>query len=166
MRRRHFLSLAPAFYALRKSGFAQLAEGPDPIPEPHFPSRLYLFVWRNWELANADRMAKVIQALPEAVLEIGRSMGLPPKRQLTEDQLARTYITAIRQNWHVLPQDQIVELLAWTRQRFEFTLKTISWSGSWERGSPAARNSSMRHHRPPRKCVRFTMRLISAMAGA
>ena len=34
------------------------APHPEPIPEPHFPDRLHLFVWRNWELANTDRMAR------------------------------------------------------------------------------------------------------------
>jgi Glycosyl hydrolase family 20, domain 2 len=123
MRRRDFLSLGPACCLLPPAGFAQLAEGADPIPEPHFPSRLHLFVWRNWELANADRMAEVIRTKPEVILEIGASMGLPAKRRLTDDQLARIYITAIRQNWHVLPQDQIIQLLGWNRQRFSFTLK-------------------------------------------
>lgn len=50
-------------------------------------------------------------------------MGLPKKRFLTEDQLARIYITVIRQNWHLLPEDQIIELLAWDRKKFDFTLK-------------------------------------------
>jgi hypothetical protein len=65
MRRRDFLSLGPACCLLPPAGFAQLAEGADPIPEPHFPSRLHLFVWRNWELANADRMAEVILPIGE-----------------------------------------------------------------------------------------------------
>jgi hypothetical protein len=50
-------------------------------------------------------------------------MGLPKKRNLTADQLARLYITVIRQNWHILPQEQIIELLGWDRARYEFTLK-------------------------------------------
>jgi hypothetical protein len=98
-------------------------EGQAPIPEPHFPSRLYQFVWRNWELANTDRMAAVLQTKPAAVLGLGASMGLPKKRQMSEDQLARLYITVIRQNWHVLPEEQILQLLGWDRQRYEFTLK-------------------------------------------
>lgn len=93
------------------------------MAEPHFPSRLHLFVWRNWELANADRMAKVIRTTPETILELGAAMGLPAKPRLSDDQLARIYITVIRQNWRVLPEEQIIELLGWTRQRFEFTLK-------------------------------------------
>src|ERR1019366_2232283 len=86
---------------------------PAPIPEPHFPDRLHLFIWRNWELANTDRVAKVLGTTPENVLELGASMGLPPKPHLSEDQLRRIYITVIRQNWHVLPDDQLMELLGW-----------------------------------------------------
>ena len=63
MRRREFLSLGPAGYLLAQPAFAQSGDGPEPIPEPQFPSRLYLFVWRNWELANSDRMAQVIRTL-------------------------------------------------------------------------------------------------------
>ena len=49
----------------------------EPIPEPHFPDRMHLFVWRNWELANADRMAKVLGTTPEKVLDVGASIKLP-----------------------------------------------------------------------------------------
>jgi hypothetical protein len=99
------------------------APTPEPVPELHFPDRLHTFVWRNWELANADRMAKVVGTTPEKVLAIGASMGLPTKPHLTEDQLRRIYITVIRQNWHVLPDDQLMELLGWDPQHYEYTLK-------------------------------------------
>ena len=99
------------------------APAPDPIPEPHFPDRLHLFVWRNWELANTDRMAGVLGTTPEKVLEIGASMGLPPKPHLTDDQLRRIHITVIRQNWHVLPDDQLIDLLGWDSQHYQYTLK-------------------------------------------
>ena len=29
----------------------------------------------------------------------------------------------IRQNWHVLPHEQLIQLLGWDRARYEFTLK-------------------------------------------
>jgi hypothetical protein len=94
-----------------------------PIPEPHFPNRLYQFVWRNWELANLDRMALVAETRPETLAALGESMGLPPKARLTAGQLRRIYVTAIRQNWHLLPLDQLTKLLGWTREKLEFTLK-------------------------------------------
>lgn len=134
MRRRDFLIQTPACaLALASSGPTRLAaqlvpieEGspePVPIPEPHFPDRLYLFIWRNWELANTDRLAEVLETTPEKVLEIGASMGLPKKRELTEDQLRRIYITVIRQNWHILPDEQLVQLLGWNSREYEYHLK-------------------------------------------
>ena len=50
-------------------------------------------------------------------------MGLPAKRQLSDDFLRRIYITVIRQNWHLLPEEQIIELLGWNAERFAYTLK-------------------------------------------
>jgi hypothetical protein len=100
-----------------------LKDGVAPIPEPHFPNRLFLFVWRNWELANTDRLAKVLNTSQKSVLKLGAMLGLPAKPRLTEDQLRRIYITVIRQNWHVLPHEQLIELLSWDRARYEFTLK-------------------------------------------
>ncbi len=117
MRRRDLLKAAPLL-AAAPSAFGQTA-----ISEPHFPSRLYQFVWRNWELANTARMAEVVKTSEAKVLALGAAMGLPVKRRLTEDQLRRIYITVIRQNWHLLPEDQIVQLLGWTREKFAFTLK-------------------------------------------
>ena len=115
LRRRDLLPLA-AF------PFASPAAVPA-LDEPHFPSRLHLFVWRNWELANLDRLAKLLGASPRKVEALGRSLGLPRKISLTADQLRRLYITVIRQNWHVLPNPQIIELLGWDEARFAFTLK-------------------------------------------
>lgn len=117
MNRRAFLLGGTAFCALSRGSAAS------PIAEPHFPSRLYQFVWRNWELANVTRMAQVIGAREAEILELGASMGLPPKRPLREDQLRRLYITVIRQNWHLLPEEQIIALLGWDREKFAFTLK-------------------------------------------
>lgn len=128
MQRRSFLrTVPPACFA----GMLPLpgAETGSPFPsvpalvEDHFPSRLHQFVWRNWELANLDRMAQVLQCRPARLDAIGRSMGLPPKPALSGDYLRRIYITVIRQNWHLLPESQIVELLGWDREKYDFTLK-------------------------------------------
>lgn len=118
MNRRHFLSFAAAL-----PGMGEELEESKPIPEPHFPSRLYCFVWRNWELANTERLARVLGTAEGNVLALGRSMGLPRKPRLTDDQLRRLYITVIRQNWHLLPEEQLMELLGWDRNKFEYTLK-------------------------------------------
>ena len=96
---------------------------PAPIAEPHFPDRLHLFIWRNWELANTERLAEVLGTTPSKVLEIGASMGLPKKIELTPEQLRRIYITVVRQNWHLLPDEQLMQLLGWNAQEYEYHLK-------------------------------------------
>src|SRR5690349_20937494 len=123
MRRREFFAALPVCVSLPQTMRALTASPPEPIPEPHFPSRLYLYIWRNWELANGKRIAQVIRTTEKTVLDLGYSMGLPRKRTLSAQHLARLFITVIRQNWHILPEEQIIELLGWDRERFEFALK-------------------------------------------
>lgn len=123
MKRRSFLAgLATAAAGLPLLDL-RAASSTAPIQEPHFPNRLYQFVWRNWELANLERMAQVVQTTPAKLGEIGRSVGLPEKPRLSSDQLRRIYITVIRQNWHLLPKEQMITLLGWTPDRFEFILR-------------------------------------------
>lgn len=116
MNRRGFLASAPAGLLLQQ-------QAPPPLAEPHFPSRLYQFVWRNWDLTNLDTLSRVVRATPAQLAGPAAQMGLPPKRHISADTLRRIYITQIRQNWHLLPEDQIIQLLGWDPARFHFTLK-------------------------------------------
>jgi hypothetical protein len=100
-----------------------VGSAPTPIGTPHFPSRLHAFVWRNWECCNLDRMAQTVEATPEQIAEIGSSMGLPKHQPISDDQLARSYITIIRRNWHLLPYDQLLTLLGWDADRLAYTLR-------------------------------------------
>lgn len=117
--RRDFLALAAA----ARASAADQPVSVSAIPEPHFPNRACQFVWRNWELANTPRMAAVLGTSVRNVLRLGAAMGLPPKRELSEDQLRRIYVTVIRQNWHLLPSQQLTQLLGWDSPRLAFTLK-------------------------------------------
>jgi len=103
MKRRTFLGGLAATAAGLTITDLRFAAERAPIEESHFPNRLYQFIWRNWELVNLDRMALVARTTPAKLGEIGRSLGLPEKPRLSPDQLQRIYITAIRQNWHLLP---------------------------------------------------------------
>jgi hypothetical protein len=145
MRRRDFLYV-PLFPWTPLVAW-QDAGAPEPVPEPHFPSRLHQFIWRNWELATTDRMAKVLRTMPHKVLELGLSMGLPEKRTLTPNQFRRLYITVIRQNWHLLPENQIIELLGWTQDKYRFTLKEDDFLDS-KLGLPKPRCSQLLYATP------------------
>ena len=95
---------------------------PPALPTPHFPDRLHTFVWRNWQLAEVDRLAEVVGTTPENITQLASSMGLPANVSTDPMLLKRAYITILRRNWHLLPYDQILQLLGITTNQLEFSL--------------------------------------------
>lgn len=104
---------------------AELPVGSAPVALElqHFPDRLHAFVWRNWPLAPVERLAKTVGAAPEAIIDIGHSMGLEGPPHISEEQWRRSYITIIRRNWHLLPYEQLLTLLDWTPEELAFCLR-------------------------------------------
>jgi hypothetical protein len=104
---------------------ADLPSGSAPaaLTFPHFPDRLHAYVWRNWQLVPADRMASVIGATREDVIRIGRSMGLQGPPRISQDQFRRAHVTIIRRNWHLLPYDQLLDLLGWNEEQMAYALR-------------------------------------------
>ncbi len=100
-----------------------VGNAPEPVPFPHFPDRLHAYVWVNWELVPAERLAEVVGATPGQILAVGKSMGLPNPPPITPVQRKRSYITVIRRNWHLLPYEQMLTLLGWTAEEMAFTLR-------------------------------------------
>jgi hypothetical protein len=108
-----------------ETSIASLPVGPAPapVPLPHFPSRLHAFVWRNWQLVPAPRLAKVVGATTGDILRLGKALGLPDPPRISTDQWRRSALTIIRRNWHILPYDQLLALLGWTAEELAFTLR-------------------------------------------
>jgi hypothetical protein len=104
---------------------AELPVGPNPpaLDFPHFPSRLHAFVWRNWNLVDAPRLAKVLDTSPDNVRALAASMGLPPEQPVPAAYHDRLYLSLIRRNWHLLPYDQLLALLDFTADRLAQTLR-------------------------------------------
>jgi len=100
-----------------------VGKAPKPVACPHFPDRLHAFVWRNWPLVTPERMAKVVGARRADIVRMGRAMGLGGPPRITRHQQMRSYITVIKRNWHLLPYEQILELLDWTPDQLAFTLR-------------------------------------------
>ena len=96
---------------------------PDPVPLPHFPDRMHAFVWYNWPLVPVERMAKVVGAEPAQITELAKSMGLPEQAPISDAVKQRAFITVIRRNWHLLPYDQLLQLLDWTPEQLAYTLR-------------------------------------------
>jgi hypothetical protein len=90
---------------------------------PHFPDKLHAFLWRNWGLVSTQRLAAVTGAKPEDILRLATTIGLPAPKPVPSDQEQRSYLTVIRRNWHLLPREQMLELLDWTDEKLSFTLQ-------------------------------------------
>ncbi|MBM3289791.1 MAG: hypothetical protein FJY92_06530, partial [Candidatus Hydrogenedentes bacterium] len=96
---------------------------PEPVAALHFPDRVHAFVWRNWQLVPAEDMARVLGTTADKVVGVGKAMGLDGPPAITKEQRQRSYITVIRRNWHLLPYEQILDLLGWPEDELAYTLR-------------------------------------------
>jgi len=98
------------------------------IEYEYFPTRAHAFVWRNWTLVPAERLAQVMGTSTRKVVRMAKSMGLEAKPTVDPMWLSeKGYITVLRRNWHLLPYEQLLTLLdlseeelAWRLQEDDF----------------------------------------------
>src|SRR5688572_33009711 len=127
MRRRIVLWLAMSMLTCGSMHAADelVSEGP-PAPAvmfEHFPDRLHACVWRNWDLVPTATLARVVGATEEQLAAVAASMGLPPNRPVSDQLQRQVYITIVRRNWHLLPLEQLLELIGMSREEFAFRLR-------------------------------------------
>lgn len=60
----------------------------------HFPTRMQLFVYRNWGVVDADVLAEVLSTTRETVVQIAHDMGLEDC-VVSKEWLEKGYITII-----------------------------------------------------------------------
>ena len=89
---------------------------------PYFPDRSYLFIWRNWNLIDIERLAAVLETTPENIEQIAKLEGLPAYKKPTWP-ISQIYISLVRRNWHILPYEQLLTLLDMTPEKLAFNLK-------------------------------------------
>jgi hypothetical protein len=100
-----------------------VGNSPRALPLPHFPTPQQAFVWRNWEMIPAARLARVLGATRRQVLELARGMGLRVPPHVCAGWLTRGTCTLIRNNWHLLPYGQLLRLLGWSAGRLDRALR-------------------------------------------
>jgi len=89
----------------------------------HFPSMLHAFIWRNWGLVPAARLADVVGTTEKNVRKIAVSMGLETKPEVDPIWTSsKGYITILRRNWHILPYEQILMLLDMSQEKLLWCL--------------------------------------------
>lgn len=96
---------------------------PPAIEFDHFPSTMYAFIWRNWNLVEVSRLAEVLGCREDQVADLAYSMGLPDKRPVPSSYGKQLYITLIRRNWHLLPYEQLLQLLEMSEEEMLHALK-------------------------------------------
>ncbi|MBR2911450.1 MAG: hypothetical protein IKC05_07550, partial [Lentisphaeria bacterium] len=90
---------------------------------PHFPDLCHAVIWRNWGLVPAARLAEVLHTSTENISLAAEKMGLPANPRVSPRWLKYGYQTIIRNNWHILPYKQLLELLDWTPAHLALILK-------------------------------------------
>jgi len=93
-----------------------------PVEIPHFPNAVCAFVYRALEFFTYDRIAKFLGTTAENIRELGEAMGIP-EDQKSDVWLKKGYITIIRAMWHLLPYDQLMELLETDADEFAVLLR-------------------------------------------
>ncbi len=100
------------------------ADGKHPaVPYAPFPDALSAFVWRNWPVVDAERIAETIGASKADVEAVAREMGLPvPQPPVSPLWRRKGYITVVRRNWHLLPYCQLKNVLDMSGKELAFSL--------------------------------------------
>lgn len=112
-------------FVARAEGVAALPGVPETKPSLSpfpFPDRLTAYIWRNWTVVPKARLAAVVGASPEDLTAVAREMGLPPDPVVLPEWRTKGWITVLRRNWHLLPYDQLLELLRLTSEEMRFEL--------------------------------------------
>ena len=84
--------------------------GEKAIELTHFPTKHQAFIFRAYEYIPATKIAKILGTTEENIHLAAADMGL----ELFEPKniwLEKGYITIIRRMWHILPYEQLFELL-------------------------------------------------------
>ena len=124
MKRRNFLKSGCGALLGRARG----ADGAHPGVESYFPDAAHQFVWRNWDLVSAARMARLLKVDTAAVEGIGRSMGLVKPTEPLEKYERRNRLAILRRNWDYLPNEQLCLLLGMTAEELRsFLLYEVAY---------------------------------------
>jgi len=89
----------------------------------HFPTVQQCFVYRNWEMIPAAKLAEVIGTTEANVKQLAKDMGLAEQGEINEKWPIAGYITIIKANWHLITYEQLQKLLGWTRDKLAYIIK-------------------------------------------
>ncbi len=121
----------PSLFALMVVAalFPTVLPAATPVAADHFPDRVHAFIWRNWPVVEARKLAGVLGTTTENVQAVALSMGLPPQGPILAEWKTRGYITVLRRNWHLLPTEQLLSLLGMSAEDLAYSLREDDFLG-------------------------------------
>ena len=96
--------------------------GKNAIETPHFLAKHQAFIFRAYEYVPVEKIAKVLKTSVSNVKQCASEMGLY-NFQPNDVWLKRGYITIIRRLWHILPYDQLLEILEMDEKTLARTMR-------------------------------------------
>ncbi len=94
---------------------------PRTLERQNFPAAWQTVIFRNFRMSPNENIAKILKCTPEDVEREALRMGLRAG-ETDPNWLTRGYITIIRNNWLLLPYDQIQALVGMDDERFDFVV--------------------------------------------
>lgn len=88
----------------------------------YFPTKIHAVVFRLWDMVAKERIAVTLKTTPEKISKVAESMGLETQKN-TDEWVKKGYLTIIKALWHLLPYEQITEILGWSEEKLDFILK-------------------------------------------
>lgn len=96
--------------------------GGAPVAFPWFTDAAHACLWRNWGMIEPAELARLLRCSETDLRREAAAMDLDPAPQVDPAWRKRSYLSLIRQNWHLLDYDQLLELLDWPAERLERVL--------------------------------------------
>ena len=96
--------------------------GQKPIPLPHFPTRQQAFIFRAVEYVPYGKVAEVLKTDEQTVRKAAAQMGLP-EFDPGDMWLKKGCVTILRRMWHMLPYEQLLQLMETDEQGLAIMLR-------------------------------------------
>ena len=96
-------------------------------------------------------LAKILETSVDNVNALAASIGLPSAATISPEMRTRSYIALIRRNCHLLPYDQLLELLEMTPERLAFALREDDFL--WVKLGSLKPKCEPLHYHPPDEAV-------------
>lgn len=98
------------------------------LPENNFPTLWQAVLFRNIGFVPVDKIASVLKCSVSVVSAEAKRLGLE-HISYDENWEKLGYMTVIRNNWYLLPYNQLLNLLGFSEEKLDFILKNEDFFG-------------------------------------